>query len=80
MTFAIKATQLAILGALAGIGVVGSVGTSDAAVYCRSVGYPRGCVVRPAAVVVRPAPVVVVHPRRVIYCTRPGYPAGCVIR
>lgn len=43
--------------------------TAEAAVvYCTSVGYPRGCVVRPA-------PVRTVT--RVVYCTRPGYPIGC---
>lgn len=39
---------------------------AKAAVYCKAVGVPKGCVVRPA-----PA---------AIYCTRPGYPVGCVGR
>jgi hypothetical protein len=39
---------------------------AKAVVYCKAVGVPKGCVVRPA-----PA---------AIYCTRPGYPVGCVGR
>lgn len=37
-----------------------------AVVYCKAVGIPKGCVVRPSAAA--------------IYCTRPGYPLGCVGR
>ncbi|MDI4663643.1 hypothetical protein K9U40_04740 [Xanthobacter autotrophicus] len=82
-TFRTQAVRLAFLVAVAGAGFMASAGTSQAVVYCKTVGYPKGCVARPAAVVVRPAPVagaVVVAPRRVIYCTRPGYPRGCVVR
>ncbi|MFG1349121.1 hypothetical protein [Xanthobacter autotrophicus] len=89
-TFKANAVRLAVLGALAGAGLMATAGTSEAVVYCRTVGYPKGCVARaPAAVVVRPAPAVVVAPaagavvvapRRVIYCSRPGYPRGCVVR
>lgn len=41
--------------------------TAEAVVYCKTVGIPKGCVVRPVA----PA---------VAYCTRPGFPVGCVAR
>ena len=44
--------------------------TAEAVVYCKTVGVPKGCVVRPVA----PAA------RAVVYCTRPGYPVGCVGR
>jgi hypothetical protein len=37
-----------------------------AVVYCKAVGVPKGCVVRPTRVVV--------------YCTAPGVPYGCVVR
>jgi hypothetical protein len=39
-----------------------------AAVYCKTVGYPKGCVARPA-----------VH-RSVVYCKTVGVPKGCVAR
>ncbi|ODT06376.1 MAG: hypothetical protein ABS35_45965 [Kaistia sp. SCN 65-12] len=71
---------------LAGLGIVTTTTKSEAVVYCKRVGYPVGCVVRPAAPVVycqngvyvkgcvaRPAP-------RVVYCKRVGYPKGCVVR
>lgn len=71
---------------LAGLGIVSMTTKSEAVVYCKRVGYPKGCVVRPAAPVVycqngvyvkgcvaRPAP-------RVVYCKRVGYPKGCVVR
>jgi Arm DNA-binding domain len=38
------------------------------AVYCRTVGVPKGCIARPVA-----------HPN-VVYCKRVGYPKGCVVR
>lgn len=41
-----------------------------AVVYCKTVGVPKGCVVRPVAPVAR----------AVVYCTRPGVPRGCVAR
>lgn len=40
-----------------------------AAVYCKSVGVPKGCVAKPA-----PAA------RAAVHCTRPGYPVGCVAK
>ena len=53
-------------------------GSADAAVYCKYVGYPKGCVAR-AGVVLAPAPAVVVAPK-VVYCQYVGVPAGCVAR
>jgi hypothetical protein len=41
---------------------------AEAVVYCKTVGVPKGCVMRPA-----PA-------AAVIYCTAPGVPVGCVAR
>ena len=40
---------------------------AEAVVYCKTVGVPQGCVMRPA-------------PAAVIYCTAPGVPVGCVAR
>ena len=53
------------LVALAGV----SMGTvsANAVVYCKTVGVPRGCVVRPAT-------------RPVVYCKTVGVPKGCVVR
>jgi hypothetical protein len=47
-----------------------AINTTDAkaVVYCKTVGVPKGCVVRPVA---RP---------HVVYCKRVGYPKGCVMR
>lgn len=39
-------------------------GPAAAVVYCKTVGFPKGCVVR------RPA-------AAVVYCTAPGVPVGC---
>jgi hypothetical protein len=58
---------------------------ASAVVYCKAVGIPKGCVVRPpvAAVIYCTAPGVpvgcVVRPRTAtaIYCTAPGVPVGC---
>ena len=41
---------------------------ANAVVYCKTVGVPKGCVVRPVA---RPT---------VVYCKRVGVPKGCVMR
>ncbi len=41
---------------------------SGAVIYCKTVGVPKGCVVRP-----------VVAPR-VVYCKTVGVPKGCVVR
>ncbi len=57
--------RLAIIAAAAA--AIASTSTAaQAVVYCKTVGVPKGCVVRPTAVVV--------------YCTAPGVPAGCVAR
>ena len=63
----------ALLAALAlstlGLGTIAPV-PAKAAVYCKTVGVPKGCVARPAAgVVVAP-----------VYCTAVGVPVGCVVR
>ena len=52
---------------------------AGAVVYCKTVGYPKGCVARPGVAVVHPVPVVVRH-GPVVYCKRVGYPKGCVAR
>jgi hypothetical protein len=48
-----------------------AIGSSEAnaVVYCKTVGFPKGCVARPA-----------VRPPVVVYCKRVGYPKGCVAR
>lgn len=56
---------LAALVALAGVSI--STGPANAVVYCKTVGVPRGCVVRPVR-----------HP--VVYCKTVGVPKGCVVR
>lgn len=43
---------------------------ASAAVYCKTVGVPKGCVARP------PAP----PPSAVVYCKTAGVPKGCVAR
>ena len=57
--------------ALAAFGALGAVSVSstpaEAVVYCKTVGVPKGCVMR------RPAQV------RAVYCTAPGVPRGCVV-
>lgn len=76
MSSALKSRSLnvAALGLLAGFVTVSTIGLSttpaEAVVYCRTVGVPKGCVVRPVAPAVRAA----------IYCTAPGLPVGCVAR
>lgn len=67
-----------LLGLLAAAALTTSGQSADAAVYCKYVGYPKGCVVRPG-VVLAPAPAVVVAPK-VVYCQYVGVPAGCVAR
>lgn len=57
---------VAYLATLGGIQL--AIATPAAAVvYCKTVGVPKGCVVRPPAV-------------RVVYCTAPGVPVGCRVR
>jgi hypothetical protein len=68
-----KATlALAALVTLTGVSMGSS--PAHAVVYCKTVGVPRGCVVRPVT-----APVVVA-PRPVVYCKTVGVPKGCVMR
>jgi hypothetical protein len=43
-----------------------SAAPAQAVIYCKTVGYPKGCVVRPTAAVV--------------YCTAVGVPVGCRAR
>lgn len=77
----VRALQFAALGLLIGLGGMATTGKAEAVVYCKTVGYPKGCVARVGRpVVVAPAPVVVVRPPVRVYCTRPGYPRGCVVR
>ena len=54
------------------IGVAMSAEPANAVVYCKTVGVPRGCVVRPAVVAPVAGPVV--------YCKTRGVPKGCVMR
>ena len=63
---------LALVALVTLIGVTMSTGTANAVVYCKTVGVPRGCVVRP---VVR-APVA----GPVVYCKTVGVPKGCIMR
>lgn len=69
---------IAMLSVLAGgIAAVATTEEANAAVYCRYIGYPKGCIVRPGVVlvarpvVVTPRPVVVA-PRRTVVTTRPA--------
>jgi hypothetical protein len=64
-----------VLAPLAAIAFVATmtfdVPDANAVVYCKTVGVPKGCVVRPVAPVVT---------RPVVYCTSVGVPKGCVVR
>lgn len=51
--------------------------SANAAVYCKYIGVPKGCVARPGVVLV-PAPAVAAP--AVVYCQYAGVPAGCVVR
>ena len=57
---------LAALATLAGVSL--DVGPANAVIYCKTVGVPRACVVRP------------VVPPIVVYCKTRGVPKGCVMR
>lgn len=57
------------LGLIAGAMLLIGTPSAQAAVYCKYVGVPKGCVVKPG-VVLQPAPVV--------YCKYVGVPKGCV--
>jgi len=56
---------LAALAAFAGVST--STGPANAVIYCKTVGVPQGCVVRP---VVR---------RPIVYCKTRGVPKGCIM-
>ena len=49
------------LGLVAAAILMANAGSADAVVYCKYVGVPQGCIVRPG-VVLRPAPAVAVRP------------------
>ena len=58
------------LGLLAGLGFLAGAQPAEAAVvYCKYIGYPKGCVVK-AGVVLQP----------IVYCTYVGYPKACVVK
>ena len=61
-------TTIAILAALAGgIVTLGATTEANAAVYCKYIGFPKGCIARPGVVLVaRPAPVRVAKPVAVV--------------
>jgi hypothetical protein len=46
--------------------VIGTAPVKAAVVYCKTVGVPKGCVMRPTV--------------KLVYCTSPGVPVGCVVR
>lgn len=59
------------------VGISMNAGPANAVVYCKTVGVPQGCVVRPAVV----APVVVAPVGGpVVVCKTRGVPKGCVMR
>ncbi len=76
MSSAMKILSLenSALGFLAALATALPIGLSatpaEAVVYCRAVGVPKGCVVRPVAPAARAA----------IYCTSPGLTVGCIAR
>lgn len=57
-----------VIAALA-LGVAVATTPASAVVYCKSVGVPKGCVVRPATTA-----------SPVVYCKSAGVPKGCVAR
>jgi hypothetical protein len=59
---------LALAALVTFTGVSMSVRPADAVIYCKTVGVPRGCIVRP---IVRPPG---------IYCKTRGVPKGCIMR
>jgi hypothetical protein len=60
--------HLALAALVTFTGVSMSVRPADAVIYCKTVGAPKGCIVRP---IVRPP---------VIYCKTRGVPKGCIMR
>jgi hypothetical protein len=70
--FGLTRAGLALVALVTLTGVTMITGQAHAVVYCKTVGVPRGCVVRP---VVR-APVA----GPVVYCRTVGVPKGCIMR
>jgi len=68
MSRALGLLRIVALTALPAVAATLSVTPASAVVYCKTVGYPKGCVVRAAPVVVAP---VVVAPRAVVVAPRP---------
>ena len=62
------AAAAALVAIIAGAGMLATTAPAGAVIYCKTTGYPQGCVARPP-----------VH-RTVVYCKRVGYPKGCVVR
>jgi len=62
------AAVAAVMASMALGGLMATTAPAGAVIYCKTVGYPKGCVARPA---VR---------QPVVYCKRVGYPKGCVVR
>jgi hypothetical protein len=60
--------SLALSALITFTGVSVNSGPANAVIYCKTVGVPRGCIVRP---IVRPP---------VIYCKTRGVPKGCIMR
>jgi hypothetical protein len=60
--------HVSILALVAAAFALSTSAPANAVVYCKTVGVPKGCVVRPAPVAAA------------IYCTAPGVPVGCRAR
>jgi hypothetical protein len=67
-TIGLSGVGLALAALVTLIGVSMSAGPANAVVYCKTVGVPQGCVVRPAT------------RSHVVYCKTRGVPKGCVMR
>ena len=73
----LRIVNLSCAGLALLVGISMSAGPANAIVYCKTVGVPKGCVVRPAVV----APVVVAPVAGpVVVCKTRGVPKGCVMR
>jgi len=82
-TVVLSSAGLALAALVVFSGVPLFSGPANAVVYCKTVGVPRGCVVRPvagAAVVAVPVVVAPVAHPHVVYCKTVGVPKGCVMR
>ncbi len=82
-TVGLSSAGLALAALVTFIGVSMGAGPANAAVYCKTVGVPKGCVARPvagAAVVAAPVVVAPVAHPHVVYCKTVGVPKGCVMR